>query len=259
MEFRVIGSPVQRKEVLGKLRGTAQYIDDIHVEGMLQGATIRSTIPRGRIRNISFEPGVSWDEFVIVTSDDIPGTNAVSLISEDQPYLASTIVNHAHEPILLIAHEDKNELQRARELIHITYELLPAVFDVDTALSGNTIIWGEDNVFKRYLVNKGDVDSVWAEAAYIVEGEYSTGAQEHVYIEPNGMLASANATDGVTVSGSLQCPYYVHKALTKLFNFPSEKVRVIQQETGGAFGGKEEYPSIIAGHAALLAWKSAGR
>src|SRR5437879_10103546 len=66
----------------------------------------------------------------------------------------------------------------------------------------------------------------------------------------------ANAVDGVTVCGSMQCPYYVHKALLKLFNLPEEKVRVIQTETGGGCGGKEEYPSMIAGHAALLAKKS---
>src|ERR1700761_3845769 len=256
MASRVVGQPLQRKEVLGKLTGTAQYVDDLHPAGMLHGATVRSTIPRGLIRNISFEPGVPWHEFVIVTAADIPGANVVSLIHDDQPCLASKVVNHPHEPILLIAHEDKDLLRKARRLVRIEYDPLPAIFDLDEALQQRTIIWGQDNVFKRYLVNKGDVDSAWSEAACIVEGEYSTGAQEHVYIEPNGMLATASVNEGVTVSGSLQCPYYVHKALMTLFNLPAEKVRVIQQETGGAFGGKEEYPSMIAGHAALLAWKS---
>jgi CO/xanthine dehydrogenase Mo-binding subunit len=256
MEYRVVGQPVQRKEVLGKLTGTARYIDDLYVPGMLHGATIRSTIPRGHVRSIVFEPGVPWEEFVIVTADDIPGANIVSLINDDQPFLATKIVNHPHEPILLIAHKNKDLLRKARPLVRITYDPLPALFDLDEALQAGVLIWGEDNVFKRYSVRKGDVEPVWAHAAYIVEGEYSTGAQEHVYIEPNGMLATASAEDGVTVSGSLQCPYYVHKALMTLFNLPAEKVRVIHQETGGAFGGKEEYPSMIAGHAALLAWKS---
>ncbi len=256
MEFRVVGLPVQRKEVLGKLTGTTKYVDDLHVPGMLHGVTIRSTVPRGRIESIAFDPGVPWHEFVIVSSDDITGENAVSLINDDQPFLVSKLVNHPQEPILLIAHQNKDLLCRARQLIRITYEPLPAVFDIDQALEQKVIIWGEDNVFKRYLMNKGDVDGVWPEAAHIIEGEYSTGAQEHIYIEPNGMLATSSPGDGVTVSGSLQCPYYVHKALMRLFNLPPDKVRVIHQETGGAFGGKEEYPSMIAGHAALLAWKS---
>ena len=90
----------------------------------------------------------------------------------------------------------------------------------------------------------------------VVEGEYETGAQEQLYIENNGAIAIANPNDGVTVWGSMQCPYYVHKALVKLFDLPEDKLRVIQTETGGGFGGKEEYPSLITGHAALLAWKS---
>jgi len=96
----------------------------------------------------------------------------------------------------------------------------------------------------------------WEKADHIVEGEYTTGAQEQLYIENNGMIAAFDAAEGITVWGSLQCPYYVHKALMTLCDLPAEKVRVVQMETGGAFGGKEEYPSMIAAHAALLAIKS---
>src|SRR5579875_277212 len=144
MERRVVGEPVRRKEVLGKLTGTAKYVDDLRVPGMLHGATIRSTVARGRIRNVEFGAGVPWDEFVIVTSADIPGTNVVSLIHDDQPYLASEIVNHRHEPVLLIAHENKDLLRKARKLVRVTYDALPAVFDVDEALKCEAVIWGED-------------------------------------------------------------------------------------------------------------------
>jgi CO/xanthine dehydrogenase Mo-binding subunit len=256
MSYRVVGSSVLRKEVAAKVTGKADYVDDLQVPGMWHGITVRSTIPRGRILQITFQAGVPWDEFTIVTAKDIPGKNIVSLIVEDQPYLAFETVNHLHEPILLLAHPNKYLLERARSLVKINYESLPPVFDIDSSLQGNRIIWGKDNIFKQYLMEKGDVDAAWADAAHIVEAEYSTGAQEQLYIEPNGMLATANPLDGVTVRGSMQCPYYVHKALMALFGLPDSKIRVIQQETGGAFGGKEEYPSMIAGHAALLAWKS---
>jgi CO/xanthine dehydrogenase Mo-binding subunit len=216
---------------------------------MLHGATVRSTIPRGRIKQIRFGEGVPWHEFTIVTARDIPGKNIVSLIVEDQPYLADGVVNHAQEPILLLAHADKDLMRKARQLVEIEYEPLPAIFDMDESLAAG-------NIFKTYLIEKGDVDKVWSEAAFVVEGEYSTGAQEQLYIETNGMLASIEADGIVTVRGSMQCPFYVHKALMPLFALPTEKIRVIQQETGGAFGGKEEYPSMLAGHAALLAWKS---
>src|SRR2546421_5171600 len=133
---------------------------------------------------------------------------------------------------------------------------MPAVFSLQDSLAKKEIIWGEDNVFKKFLVDKGNVDDAWVKADFIVEGEYETSAQEQLYIENNGAIAIANPDDGVTVWGSMQCPYYVHKALIKLFGLPEEKIRVIQTETGGGFGGKEEYPSMIAGHAALLSWKS---
>jgi CO/xanthine dehydrogenase Mo-binding subunit len=256
MGYRVVGSAVPRKEVVSKVTGQADYVDDLHLPGMWHGITVRSSIPRGLIQRITFLDGVSWDEFTIVTADDIPGRNIVSLIVEDQPYLVSDRVNHMHEPILLLAHSDKNLLEKARSLIKIEYEALPTVFDIDSSLRGDRVIWGGDNIFKRYLMEKGDVDAAWESAAHIVEGEYSTGAQEQLYIETNGMLAEANSEDGVTVRGSMQCPYYVHKSLMALFELPADKIRVIQQETGGAFGGKEEYPSMIAGHAALLARKS---
>ena len=92
--------------------------------------------------------------------------------------------------------------------------------------------------------------------SHIVEGEYRTGAQEHLYIENNGIIAEWSAENGVSVWGSLQCPYYVHKTLIRIFDLPDDKVRVVQTETGGAFGGKEDYPSTLASHAALLAMKS---
>ena len=249
-------SHVLRKEVTAKVTGKADYVDDLQMPGMWHGITVRSTIARGRIQKITFQDGVPWDEFTVVTAKDIPGKNIVSLIVEDQPYLASEMVNHMHEPILLLAHPNKYILEKARSLVKIDYEPLPAIFDMDASLRADRIIWGKDNLFKHYLMEKGDVDSAWSRAAHIFEGEYATGAQEQLYIEPNGMVATANAEEGVTVRGSMQCPYYIHKSLVPLFGLPENKIRVIQQETGGAFGGKEEYPSMIAGHAALLAWKS---
>jgi len=253
---RVIGKPVPRKEGKEKVTGRARYVDDLTFPGMLHGATVRSPVPRGRIRGIHFEGEIPWDEFTIVTAKDIPGKNCVTLILEDQPCLASGVVNHAEEPVVLLAHPDKYLLEEARRNVRLEVEPLPAIFSIEDSLARKEVIWGEDNVFKTFLVEKGDVESAWAKADVIVEGEYETGAQEQLYIEPQGMIAVANPAEGVTVWGSMQCPYYIHKALVPLFGLPKEKVRVVQAETGGGFGGKEEYPSMIAAHAALLAWKS---
>jgi CO/xanthine dehydrogenase Mo-binding subunit len=252
----IIGMPVPRKEGRDKVTGRAQYIDDMALPGMLYGATVRSSVPRGKITKIGFGADVAWDEFLIVTAKDIPGVNCIALIGDDQPCLADGVVNHPEEPILLLAHQNRHILPKAVAAVAIEYDPLPPLFTMEESERRAEIIWGTDNVFKRYLVEKGSVDSIWAQADHIVEGEYSTGAQEQLYIENNGVIASFDKQRGITVWGSLQCPYYIHKALMKLCTLPEDKVRVVQMETGGAFGGKEEYPSMIAGHAALLAMKS---
>ncbi|MEK6282982.1 MAG: xanthine dehydrogenase family protein molybdopterin-binding subunit [Acidobacteriota bacterium] len=251
-----IGKSSPRKEGRKKVTGQALYVDDISFPEMLYGATVRSSVPRGRIKNISFTGDIPWNEFTIVTPKDIPGENHVALILNDQPYLADGVVNHPEEPILLLAHRDKYLLEEARRCVQIEIEELPAIFSIEDSLNKKEIVWGENNVFKSFLVDKGNVDQVWTNADLIIEGEYHTGAQEQLYIENNGVIAIANEREGVTVWGSMQCPYYVHKALVKLFGLTEERVRVIQTETGGGFGGKEEYPSMIAGHAGLLALKS---
>ena len=252
----IVGVGVPRKEGWDKVTGRVQYIDDMSLPNMLWGATVRSSIPRGRIKRITFDAGIPWDEFVIVSAKDIPGKNCVALIVDDQPCLVEAIVNHPEEPILLLAHRDQHILPKAVEAVAIDYEPLPAVFSIEESERQAAIIWGTDNIFKRYLIEKGDLEPVWAQADFVVEGEYTTEAQEQLYIENNGVIASFDRERGITVWGSLQCPYYVHKALMKLCDLPEHKVRVVQTETGGAFGGKEEYPSMIAGHAALLAMKS---
>jgi CO/xanthine dehydrogenase Mo-binding subunit len=252
----IVGRSVPRKEGHDKVTGRALYVDDWTPPNMLYGATVRSSIPRGKIKNITFGCGIDWQQFVIVSAQDIPGKNCVALIGEDQPCLADGVVNHPEEPILLLAHPDRHLLPKAVAAISIEYEPLPAIFSIEESERLSEIIWGTENIFKTCLIEKGDVHGVWEMADHIIEGEYRTGAQEQLYIENNGMIAEFDPRHGITVWGSLQCPYYVHKSLMKLFNLPEDRVRVVQMETGGAFGGKEDYPSMIAGHAALLAIKS---
>jgi len=252
----IVGTSVPRQEGRAKVTGQARYVDDITLPNMLHGATVRSRIPRGKIKTITFASSINWNEFTIVTAADIPGKNCITLIEDDQPCLADKIINHPEEPILLLAHPDRHLLPKAVEAVHIEYDSLPAIFTLEESERQAQQIWGVDNIFKTYLIEKGDPDAAFQNADHIVEAEYTTGAQEQLYIENNGMIAAFDAQQGLTVWGSMQCPYYIHKALIKLFALPADRVRVVQVETGGAFGGKEEYPSMIAAHAALLAQKS---
>jgi CO/xanthine dehydrogenase Mo-binding subunit len=238
-----VGRNVPRKDSQAKVSGAAKYVDDLTFPGMLHGRTIRSTIPCGRITRVKHD--LESRGFVVVAPADIPGKNVIEVIELDQPCLAANRVNHFAEPILLIAHEDRDELTRAA--VEITYEPEEPLFDPRDSR----------RVFKEVCISKGNLDAGFAAADLIVEGEYTTAHQEQLYIETNGVIAVPE-NGGITVHGSIQCPFYVHKALQKLLDWPDERVRVIQTETGGGFGGKEEYPSVIAAHATLLALK-AGR
>src|SRR5947209_1901993 len=166
-----IGRSVTRKEGRAKVTGQAPYVDDVSPAGMLHGVTVRSPVARGRIKGITFDPSIAWDDFVVVTAADIPGRNIVKLIADDQPYLASDVVNHPEEPIVLIAHRDRARADDARRKVTIEIDPLPPVLTIDEALAGREIIWGTDNIFKSYSVSKGDVDAAFAGASVIVEGE----------------------------------------------------------------------------------------
>ena len=239
--MKAVGASVARKDGIGKATGAARYADDIVFPGMLHGRTIRSTIPRGRIKSIRYDFDTTG--FTIVDYRDVPAKNAVDLMTQDQPFLAEQEIRHVAEPIVLLAHEDKEKLNHAS--VEIEYEQDEPLFDPEQSTQ----------VFKEIEILKGDVEARLAAADIIVEGTYRTGHQEHVYIEPNGVIAVPE-DGGIAIHGSVQCPFYVIKALRCMLGSAHPNVRVIQTETGGGFGGKEEYPSMIAGHAVLLALKS---
>ena len=98
----LVGKSAPRKEGRRKVTGAALYVDDLTFPEMLHGVTVRSTVPRGRIKNISFSGDVPWDRITVVTAKDIPGENHVALILNDQPYLADGVVNRqaATQPAL---------------------------------------------------------------------------------------------------------------------------------------------------------------
>jgi CO/xanthine dehydrogenase Mo-binding subunit len=245
---------MHRLEGLDKLTGKAKYIDDLPGP-FLWGMTVRSPAPRGRIREIRFGDGVNWDEFVVVDHRDIPGPNVVYLIEHDQPVLAGEYVRHKHEAVVLIAHESREMCRRAVRELEIVMEEDEPALDFRVAPAPAQVQHGKDNVLSRLSINKGDVEAALATAAHVIEGLYETGAQEHVYIENQGMAAWLE-DDVLTVAGSMQCPYYVLNALKHALARDERSLRVIQTPTGGGFGGKEDYPSNIALHAALLALKA---
>jgi CO/xanthine dehydrogenase Mo-binding subunit len=252
----MIGKSVPRKEGWEKITGRRKFVDDLYFQNQLYGITVRSPVPSGLLSRIVYLPNINWDEFVIVTAADIPGRNVVAFIQDDQPLLVSNTINHCEEAILLLAHPNRYILEQAKN--SIAFDIIPstAVLSLDDALGSLTNRLADQGSFKKILINKGNVDQAWDDGHRIVEGEYRTGAQEQMYIETNGMIAEWTKPGKITVWGSMQCPFYVHRALVEILGCKNEMARVIQTETGGGFGGKEDYPSMLAGHAALLARKS---
>ncbi len=234
-----------RREGPAKLTGAALYADDLVFPGAWFGATIRSTEPRARLLAIELDPAFDWSTVAVVTAAEIPGDNVVAGIAEDQPILVPVggEIRHQAEPVALLAAADRSTLREARRRVRLRTEPLEPVFDPLASMV----------VFAHFDLAKGDVAAGLAEADLVVEGTYRVGHQEQLYIENNAMIAVPRDDGGVTVHGSLQCPYYVHRALKRGLGLTAVQAQVVQAETGGGFGGKEEYPSMIGLHAALLA------
>ena len=237
-----------RREGPAKLTGTALYTDDIVVPGAWYGATIRSTDAHATFDALDLDPAFDWSTVVVVTAADIPGDNVIDSIKADQPILVPIggEIQHHAEPLALLAAPDKATLREARRRVTPRTTKLPATFDPEAS----------DHVFASYTIEQGDPDAAFAAADVVVEGEYRVGHQEQLYIENNAMIAVPTDGGGVTVTGSLQCPYYLHGALKRGLGLDDAAARVVQAETGGGFGGKEEFPNVIGVHAALLARKA---
>jgi CO/xanthine dehydrogenase Mo-binding subunit len=246
---------MKRLEGLAKLTGAERYIDDVPIPGCLWGMTVRSPAPRGRIREIRFGKSTDWSRFTVLDHRDIPGPNETYLIENDQPVLAGEYTRHIHEAVALIAGPDREAVRRAVADVKVIVDADEPYLDYRTPPRPEQAQRDPGNLLKHLHIEKGEVEAALASAAHIVEGTYETGAQEHVYIENQGMAAWLDG-DVVVVQGSMQCPYYVLNALKHALARDQAQLRVIQSPTGGGFGGKEDYPSTIALHAALLAMKA---
>ena len=249
-----ISKPVFRVDLEEKVKGAPVFVDDIELPGLLVAKTLRSSVPRGRIKSIDIPhlPEGYW----IVDHRDVPGSNSVKMLTEDMPFFAEEYVNYMGEPILLVVGEDEETVNGIIQKIEVKYEEIPPVLSIEDALnSDKPPIYGENNFFVEYEFSRGDMEKAFKDAFRIVEGEYRTGLQEHIYLEPQGMIGIYNG-ERIKVMGSMQCPYYVKNALVHGLGWEPDRIQVVQTTTGGGFGGKEDYPSLIAGHVAFASIKT---
>ncbi|MDD4080646.1 MAG: xanthine dehydrogenase family protein molybdopterin-binding subunit [Eubacteriales bacterium] len=252
--MKPITEAANRLDFEDKITGAARYCADIRMEGMLFAKTLRATVARAWIRAIHIPPLPSG--MAVIDWRDIPGKNAVPIVTDDQPFLAENCVNYVGEPILLAVGPDRAETASFIRQIVVEYEERKPILTLEEAMGRDgDFISGNQPWFASYGYDKGDLEGAMRRAARCVADTFTTGYQEQAYLEPQGMVASFE--DGViTVRGSMQCPYYIVDALKNALGWETDRIRVIQLPTGGGFGGKEEYPSIPAVHAALAAIKT---
>jgi len=227
-----------------RVRGLTRYVADEVPEGAWLGAALRSELPRARLRAIARDPAFDWSGVVVVEARDIPGSNHVAMIAEDWPVLAADHVGHVGEPLALVAAPSAAALGAALAAMTAELEALEPTLDFERS----------EELLHPLSIQKGDCTAGLAAAAHVFEGTYRTGSQEQMYIEPQGCIGFPPDAEGrVLVKGSMQCPFYVQRALVEALDLPRELVAAEQSATGGGFGGKEDYPSMLAVHAALLA------
>jgi len=262
MDRLPVGTSLPRVDGVAKVTGRARYLDDLDAPGAWHGATVRSNVPHGVLEGFELDPAFDWSQVVIATAADVPGRNVIALIEDDQPALVAigSPVMHHDEALALVAAPTRALAFEAKRAIKPKIRPLPAIFTVEDSLAKKELLYGTDNVFKQFLIRKGHDDdaafeAALAKAAHVLDHTYYTSPQEQMYIEPQAMMAEWQ--DGrCYIVGSMQCPYYVHKAMKALLGCDGDGVVITQSVTGGGFGGKEEYPSMLAAHVAVLAAKA---
>ncbi|OGQ83765.1 MAG: hypothetical protein A2289_21095 [Deltaproteobacteria bacterium RIFOXYA12_FULL_58_15] len=256
----MVGKSPRRLDGPGKTTGAATYVDDLRVADCLVGYILTSPCANARVKSIDVSkarafPGVH----AVVTAENFPGDNQVGVVKLDQPLVVSDRIRWYGDRIALIAAIDRPTALRAAALVELDVETLPSVHDPLEALADDAPrVHTEGNLAAKMVVRKGDFAEALKQADVVIERLYSTGHQEHAYLETNGILAELQPDGGMLLRGSMQCPFYVQKIVARVLQVPHSKVRAVQTTTGGGFGGKEDYPSEPAACAAILA-KVTGR
>jgi CO/xanthine dehydrogenase Mo-binding subunit len=242
---------------MAKATGQTRYVGDMSLPGMLHAAIAVSDRASARILSLDVAPlrempGVE----AVVTGDDIPGDNQIGVIFPDQPLVVTDRIRMVGDRLALVAARSAEEAWAAARAIAPKLEDLPGVFDPEEALTDDApVLHGNNNLLHTFQVLRDSDTSKNREAEVVVEARYEIGGQDHAYLEPQACLAVPEG-DRITIFASCQCPFYIQQAVARVLAIPLASVRVEQAPTGGAFGGKEDYPSEPAACAALLAWKT---
>ena len=238
-----ISRSVVKKDHLSKVSGRSVYVADYPSEGVLCGRLLHSTVARAKISGVhlpTLPEGYVW-----VDARDVPGDNNVNIVLDDTPVYCRDTVEYIGEPIGMLCGPDEAKVRELLGQIKVDYELLEPMLDLNKA----------DEAFFHYEFGHGDLEKAFAEADRVFEETFETGYQEQAYLEPQGMMAVPEEDGRMFVHGSLQCAYYVHGAVARALGCGPAGVHILQDVTGGGFGGKEAFPSILGCQVAVAARK----
>ena len=249
----MIGRSKTRADSQGKLDGSTLYTADITYEGMLHGLMVRAPLAHGRIRKIRKDPGADWSRITFATAADIPGNKNVQMIEADMPFLASDEVLYQGEPVALVAAPTLEEAEAARQAVQVEMDPLPTILTLEELVRQHQAGKEDLHALSNWTIRKEDAEAALAAAEIVLEDCYTTPHQEQAYLETNAMMAVPEEDGRMRVEGSLQCPYYVAPAVAGMLGTDLSRLHVRALPMGGAFGGKEDFPSQLGGHAALLA------
>lgn len=242
--MRPISQSVVKKDHEPKITGTSLYVGDYDNEGVLTGKFLRSKVARAKLISVKVPP--LPEGYFYIDRNDVPGDNNVNIVMDDTPVYARETVEYIGEPIAMVAGPDGKKVDEILSSIEVTYEELTPVLDIRKS----------ETVFFDYEFGKGDMEKAFAEADKIYTEEFTTGYQDQTYLETQGMMAVPEKDGKMFVHGSLQCAYYVHGAVMRALGCGPTDVHILQDVTGGGFGGKEAFPSILGCQVAVAAKKA---
>lgn len=251
-----VGHPFPKYQAEAAALGARDYVDDMHFDGMLHAALRFSDHPRARIISIDTSEAMKAEGIIrVFTARDIPGAHCTGLIFKDWPLMiAEGEMTHCIGDVLAgVTAVTESQAREAAKLIHVEYEVLKPVTDMHEAARPDSIQVhdGRSNVLETSSIKSGDVEKELMEAAWTAGGIYETQLVEHAFLETETAIALPE-NNGLRLYSQGQGAYVDRTAISEILGLPPEKIRVIQVQNGGGFGGKEDI--TVQGHASLFAW-----
>lgn len=237
--MNVIGISIPRVDGVEKVTGRAKYTGDLVVLSMVHGKVLRSPVPHAKIKHIDTThaarlPGV----VAVLTREQLRDMNPYfGHAVRDRPVVAIEKVRYEGDPVAAVAAVDEATAKEALGLINVEYEELPAVLNIDAALSPGAPQVHESNICHQYHYEWGNVEQGFAESERIFEDVFTFPMVYHYALESHTAIARWD-DEGLTVWSSAQHPFFVRAELAEMFRLPLNRVRVIVPYVGGGFGSK---------------------